>query len=215
MSVADIKESLVSVENDPIRLWTRSKLSYVAKRGSLRASRLALDHKNRPYMLPGDTFPMTSYYDVASMAGAWAKANRSFYNGGSDTLNKAWFDWLRSMPPELAGAVNMLITYDDYGPMATYLAKVAPLKDAPYPNDEAFWGSGKLTAIALSAAQARPAPFEIAVESFKEAIQDRIKDIDDHLPCIRLDCLIPSWMIWATAGLGGLCLYSTLRKHDG
>jgi len=213
MSISDVMLSVVGAENDPIKLWIRAKQAYAVKRGLLKASRLALDSKDRPYMLAGDTFPKTSYYDVASMAGAWAKANRSYYNGNSPTLNAAWKDWLRSMPSELAGAVNSIVSYDDYSGMAAYLAKVKPLKDAPYPNDEAFWGAGKLTAIALSAAQARPTSFEIAVESFKEALKDRIKDLDDYMPCIRLDCLVPSWLIWTTVGLGGLWLYSKVRKH--
>ena len=213
MSISDIMTSVVGVSNDPIRLWIRAKQAYAAKRGSLRAAQTALDHNNRPYMLRGDSYPKTSYYDVASMAGAWAKANRSYYNGNSPTLNAAWDDWLRSMPTELRGAVNMIVTYDDYAEMAAYLTKVRALKDAMYPNDEAFWGAGKLTAIALSAAQARPTSFEIAVESFKEALKDRIRDLDDYVPCLRLDCLVPSWVIWTTAGLGGLWLYSKVRKH--
>jgi hypothetical protein len=213
MSSSDVITSVVSSGIDPINLWVRAKQSYAVKRGVLKASRLALDSKNRPYMLAGDTYPKTTYYDVASMAGSWAKANRSYYNGGSATLNAAWSDWLRSMPSELRGAVNALVTYDDYSELAAYLVKVTPLKGAMYPNDEAFWGSGKLTAIALSAAGARPTSFSIAVESIKEAIKDRVHDIEDNLPCIRLDCLVPSWVIWGTVGLGGLWLYSKMRKH--
>lgn len=211
--MSDVITSIVPAGNDPVRLWIKAKQSYAARRGSLRASRLALDSQGRPYMLAGDTYPNASFYDVAAMAGAWTKATRTM--GTTPTATKAWADWQRSMPSELAGAIGALKSYDDYSYLAAYLQKVAALRDAPYPNNEAFWGSGRALAIAQSAAGAVPAPFELAVESVKEAVRDRIKDIADYVPCLRLDCLIPSWMIWATVGLGGLWVFSKVRKHAG
>lgn len=209
--MSDVITSIVPAGNDPVRLWIKAKQSYAAKRKMMRATRLALDAQNRPYMLAGDTYPLTSYYDVASMAAAWTKATRQM--GNTATSTRAWADWQRSMPSELAGAIGALKTYDDYSYLAKYLEKVASLRDAPYPNNEAFWGSGKVLAIAQSAAGGVPSPFELAVESVKEAVRDRINDLDDYVPCIRLDCLVPSWLIWASVGLGGLWIYSKVRKH--
>jgi hypothetical protein len=211
VSIDDVKVSLVGGgQPDTVRLWIKAKQSYAAKRGSLRAAQTALDSNNRPYMLVGDTYPRTTYYDIAFMAGTWVKATRGMGNTTSSVVARA--DWLRSMPGELTGALNMLASYDDYSYLATYLEKVSALRNAIYPNDEAFWGSGKILAIAQSAASGVPAPFELAVESVKEAVQDRVGDIVDNLPCIRLDCLFPSWLVWGTVGLSGLWLYSKLRK---
>lgn len=204
-------ESTIGVgETDPVRLWIRSKQSYAAKRGSLRATQLALDSQGRPYMLAGDTFPRTSYYDVAMMAGTWAKATR--HTNTTSSVARAYADWLRSMPNQLASAVNMITSYDDYSKLASYLQTVASLKNVLFPNNEAFWGSGKVLAIAMSASHAVVPPFNLAVESVVEAVKDRVNDIAEWAPCVRLDCLVPSWVIWATVAAGGLWLYSKLGR---